>query len=56
MTLANGILMSHYTGKPVDVPIDADAYEKLLKDLIANSSFEKDQAGNGGPADLGDSF
>jgi predicted dehydrogenase len=56
VTLANGILMSHFTGKPTDVPIDGDAYEKLLRGLIKNSNFEKDKSSGSGPANLNDSF
>ena len=33
ITLANGILMSHFLGRSVDVPLDAAAYATLLDDL-----------------------
>jgi predicted dehydrogenase len=39
--LANSIIYSSMTGKAVDLPLDAAAYEKMLKELIANSRFEK---------------
>ena len=56
IALANGILMSHFTGKPVDLPLDGDAYEKLLDDLIRNSTFEKAEVVDSGPEDLDKSF
>jgi len=39
--LANAMLYSAFTGQPVDVPLDGAAYEAKLKELIANSRFEK---------------
>ncbi len=56
VTLANGILMSHFTGSPAEVPLDGDAYEKLLQELIANSTFEKAETKETGPAAMGSSF
>ena len=56
VTLANGILMSHFTGAPADVPLDGEAYEALLHDLIRKSTFEKDESADGGPAEIGSSF
>ncbi|MFW6292147.1 MAG: Gfo/Idh/MocA family protein [Spirochaetota bacterium] len=56
VTLANGILMSHFTGAPVSVPLDGDAYETLLEDLIKNSTFEKGEVKKGGSAEMSDSF
>ena len=54
--LANGVLMSHFTGKPVDLPLDGDAYEALLKKLIAGSTFRKDRLVTAASADMGASF
>jgi len=56
VTLANGILMSHFTGAPVNVPLDGEAYESLLKDLIKNSTFEKGDVKAAGSAEMSDSF
>jgi predicted dehydrogenase len=39
--LANAMLHSSFLGETVELPIDAAAYEARLKDLIANSRFEK---------------
>lgn len=39
--LANAMLYSSFTGAPVDIPLDSAAYEAHLKELIANSRFEK---------------
>jgi len=39
--IANSIIYSSLTGRMVDLPLDGEAYEKQLKDLIANSKFEK---------------
>lgn len=56
VTLANGILMSHFTGRPVDVPIDGDAYWELLQKLIAESTFQKAATKGTGPAEMSSSF
>jgi predicted dehydrogenase len=56
VALANGILMSHFTGSRVSLPLDGDAYEKLLGDLVRNSTFEKNATSAGGAADLKGSF
>ena len=39
--LANAMLYSTLTGKPVDLPLDSAAFEQELKKLIANSTFSK---------------
>ena len=39
--LANAMLYSSFTGKTVDLPLDAAAYERHLKKLIRNSTFKK---------------
>ncbi|MCL1887771.1 MAG: Gfo/Idh/MocA family oxidoreductase [Kiritimatiellaeota bacterium] len=40
--LACGMLYSSFIGKTVDLPLDADAYERHLKKLIAGSKDKKD--------------
>jgi len=39
--LANAIIYSGLTGAPVEIPLDAAAYETKLKELIAGSRHEK---------------
>ncbi len=39
--LANAMLYSGFTDATVELPLDGAAYEKKLKELIANSKFEK---------------
>lgn len=56
VTLANGILMSHFAGANVELPLDGDAYEKLLQDLIANSTFTKNETVTPGNVDMKKSF
>lgn len=41
LELGNAMLMSGLTKQPVKLPMDRGAYDKLLKDLIANSTFKK---------------
>lgn len=41
LTIGNGIMLSSFTKRMVDVPFDADEYESLLKELIKNSKFVK---------------
>jgi len=41
--LANAMLLSGMTGKSIDLPLDAAAYEAHLKTLIESSTFEKEQ-------------
>ncbi|MBU3113280.1 Gfo/Idh/MocA family protein [Clostridium lacusfryxellense] len=41
VTLANGIMLSSFTGKIVDVPFNGDEYENKLKELIKTSKFVK---------------
>lgn len=39
--ISNGIMLSSFKGAAVDVPIDEDEYEMLLRRLIENSTFKK---------------
>lgn len=41
LILANGIMLSSFTHKTVEVPFDGDDYENILKDLVKNSKFIK---------------
>jgi predicted dehydrogenase len=41
LELANAITLSSHTGKPVNLPLSRAAYDRLLKDLIAKSTFKK---------------
>jgi hypothetical protein len=53
--LANAMLYSSMTGKPVDLPLDGKEYEKLLQKLVRESKFQKKTAKTGS-ADLSKSF
>lgn len=44
LVLANGIMLSSFTGQTITVPFDTDMFEAKLKDLAANSKFVKKQA------------
>ena len=54
--VANAVLMSHFAGKAIDLPLDGDAYVALLDDLIAKSSFVKPEGKGGEKIDIGRSF
>ncbi len=41
LMLANGIMLSSFTNKSIDVPFDGDDYERMLKDLAQNSKIVK---------------
>lgn len=41
LALGNAVMLSSFLGKPVELPIDAEAYAAKLQDLIRNSRFEK---------------
>jgi predicted dehydrogenase len=45
LELANAMLLSAWTNKTVDLPLDAAVYEKWLKRKIAGSRFGKDRRG-----------
>ena len=53
--LANSMLYSSLTGKTVELPLDAAAYEDKLKRLIQESSFKKRER-DGVEADINSSF
>lgn len=42
LEIGNAIMLSSFQGKPVNLPLDGDAYEDRLKQLIAKSTFEKE--------------
>ena len=46
--LANAILYSSLEGKSIDLPLDGEAYERRLTQLIKESKFEKKVAQGGG--------
>lgn len=54
--LANAMIYSSITGKPVDLPLSAAAYEKVLKKLIAGSKYKKRVVKPVGPVDMSKSF
>lgn len=53
--LGNAMLYSLMTNQPVDIPIDSAAYEKKLKQLIAESTYVK-EVDETADADLSGSF
>ncbi|KIL40993.1 hypothetical protein SD70_10285 [Gordoniibacillus kamchatkensis] len=55
VTLANGIMLSSFTGRIVELPLDADEFERHLQKLIASSKYVK-QTRDGGHADMSGSF
>jgi len=50
LMLGNAIMLSQFQGRPVDLPIDEDAYEARLLELIKTSRFQKVVR----PGDMGD--
>jgi predicted dehydrogenase len=54
--LANAMIYSSIIGKPVDLPLSAAAYEKVLKKLIAGSKYKKRVVKPVGPVDMSKSF
>ncbi len=56
LTLANGIMLSSFQGKTVDVPIDGDAFVEQLEKLIQTSTFVKQTADTGGITSFAGSF
>ncbi|MFZ6030226.1 MAG: Gfo/Idh/MocA family protein [Chloroflexota bacterium] len=41
LAIGNAIMLSSFLGRPVELPFDEDAYEARLKELAANSRFQK---------------
>lgn len=56
LELGNAMLMSGLLGQPVDVPTDRDAFDKLIKKLAEESTFEKNTVESAGPADLSGTY
>lgn len=54
--LANAMLFSSFQNDTIKLPIDSKAYEEKLKDLIANSKFEKKVKKDAGAQDLSGSY
>lgn len=54
--LANAMLYSSLTGQTVELPLDGQAYEKLLGELIACSTFRKATTNESGTTDITRSF
>lgn len=55
--LANAMMYSHFSGQTAELPLDGAAYERMLQDLIARSTFQKKAAGSGASAaDMSKSF
>ena len=48
-------MLSSFQGHPVEIPIDEEAYEAKLQDLIRSSNFQK-EVKIGGMEDLSKSF
>jgi predicted dehydrogenase len=57
VSLGNAIMLSEFEGKTINMPIDSDAFEKKLTDLIKISTYEKKEvAKSTGTADMSASF
>jgi predicted dehydrogenase len=57
VALGNAIMLSSFEGRPVELPLDEDLYERKLLDLIATSRYIKPAEEPGSaPADLSQSF
>ncbi|MFC4777043.1 Gfo/Idh/MocA family protein [Paenibacillus sp. GCM10023252] len=57
LVLANGIMLSSFQDRTIQVPIDADAYEAKLKELASQSTYVKDvSAAAAANEDLSKSF
>ncbi len=41
LELANGTMLSHFLARPVELPIDGDAYQAILEGLVRESKFKK---------------
>lgn len=56
VTIGNAIMLSSFTGKPVDLPLDEDAYETKLMELISTSRYQKPAQTTDAVDDLSKSF
>src|SRR5688500_7034672 len=56
LEIGNAMLMAGVTRKPVDLPLDGDAYEQLLKDLHAKYGGKKTLQTRAVQANIGASF
>lgn len=56
VTLANGIMLSSFTGRIINVPFNGDEYENKLKELIKTSKFVKVVNKDVEQADMSKSF
>lgn len=56
LEIGNAMLMAGVTRKPVDLPLDGDAYEQLLKDLHAQHGGKKTLETRAANADMASSF
>ncbi|MEX0887612.1 MAG: Gfo/Idh/MocA family oxidoreductase [Phycisphaeraceae bacterium] len=56
LELGNAMLMSGIRHKPVDLPTDREAFDALIQELIANSTFEKKEVAATAGDDLASSF
>ena len=56
VTLANAMLLSQWTGKPVELPIDGHKFYELLQQHIAESTSDKDENASGKVANLAGTF
>ncbi len=54
--LANAMLLSSFTGRTVELPLDGAVYERQLQKLIRESQTRKQASAAGGSADLSASF
>ena len=55
LSLGNAIMLSHFQQQPLTLPIDGDAYETRLQELVRTSRFQK-EVRLAGPNDPGASF
>ena len=55
VSIGNAIMLSSFQGKPVDLPLDEDAYEARLQQLISTSRYQKPGVATA-DADLDKSF
>ncbi len=56
VTIGNAMMYSSFTGKPVDLPLDEDAYEAKLMELIGTSRYQKPASQTGSMDDFSKSL